>query len=75
MADMTTGPAGERFDYPERLTEILARYPADSVVTRAMKRAQPDIEAAIKRTRARIAELGDSWTDAVAQGVVDPGQH
>jgi hypothetical protein len=25
-ADMTTGPRGERFDYAERLSEILARY-------------------------------------------------
>ena len=55
MADMTTGPDGERFDYPERLREILARYPADSVVARAMRNAQPAIEAAIARTNERLA--------------------
>lgn len=55
MADMTTGPAGERFDYPERLREILARYPENSVVARAMRRAQPEIESAITRTNERLA--------------------
>lgn len=54
MADMTTGPRGEDLDYPDRLDEILRRYSPDSVVARAMKRARPEIEAAISRTRARL---------------------
>jgi hypothetical protein len=54
-ADMTTGPRGERVDYPTRLAEILERYDADSPVARAMRRARPMIEAAISRTEARLA--------------------
>jgi hypothetical protein len=52
---MTTGPGGERFDYAERLSEILARYDQDSIVGRAMVHAQPSIQAAIERTNARLA--------------------
>lgn len=54
MADMTTGPRGEDLDYPDRLDEILQRYSADSVVSRAMTRARPEIDAAIERTRHRL---------------------
>lgn len=57
MADMTTGPRGEAFDYTERLAEILRRYDAESIVGRAMTRAQPDIRAAIERTTARLASV------------------
>lgn len=53
-ADMTTGPGGERVEYPERLTEILRRYGTDSVVGRAMLQARPIIEAAIHRTNERL---------------------
>lgn len=55
MADMTTGPDGEPVDYPARLAEILDRYEPDSVVARAMRRAEPEIEAAIGRVRERMA--------------------
>ena len=41
MADMTTGPRGQAFDYDERLAEILDRYDADSIVGRAMTRPAP----------------------------------
>ena len=54
MADMTTGPRGESIDYPRRLTEILDRYDAASIVGRAMGRARPTIEAAIERTQRRL---------------------
>lgn len=57
MADMTTGPAGELVDYPDRLAEILSRYAPDSIVTRAMSNARPTIEGAISRTEQRIAAL------------------
>jgi hypothetical protein len=40
-ADLTTGPQGQRFEYDQRLDEILNRYPANSVVHRAMSRARP----------------------------------
>ncbi len=54
MADMTTGPRGERVDYPTRLAEIRERYQPGSVVVRAMSRARPVIEAAIDRTESRL---------------------
>ncbi|MHA6631617.1 HD domain-containing protein [Pseudonocardia sichuanensis] len=54
MADMTTGPTGLRLDYSDRLTEILQRYEPDSVVARAMRRAEPAIRGAIDRTRQRM---------------------
>jgi hypothetical protein len=55
MADMTTGPRGERLDYEDRLAEILSRYEPGSPVARAMTRARPAIEAAITRARERLA--------------------
>jgi hypothetical protein len=54
MADMTTGPRGEALAYDERLSEILTRYSRNSVVGRAMLRAEPAIRAAIERTRRRM---------------------
>jgi predicted hydrolase (HD superfamily) len=57
MADMTTGPAGQRLEYPDRLAEILQRYEPDSVVYRAMRDAEPAIRAAISRTEQRLAAV------------------
>jgi putative nucleotidyltransferase with HDIG domain len=54
MADMTTGPRGESFEYSDRLNEITARYNADSIVGRAMTAAQPLIRGAIDRTKDRV---------------------
>lgn len=51
---MTTGPAGQRYTYPQRLTEILRRYPPGSEVADAMTAAQPAINAAIARVTARL---------------------
>jgi HD superfamily phosphodiesterase len=56
MADMTTGPRGEELAYGERLSEILTRYERDSIAGRAMARAEPEIRAAIARTRQRMAD-------------------
>ncbi|MBN9792521.1 phosphohydrolase [Pseudonocardia sp. TMWB2A] len=53
-ADMTTGPAGQRMGYPERLEEILERYEPDSVVARAMTAARTSIEIAIDQTMIRL---------------------
>lgn len=55
MADMTTGPAGQRVGYPERLDEILERYEPNSVVARAMVAARVSIEHAIEQTQQRLA--------------------
>lgn len=56
MADMTTGPRGESLDYSDRLSEILSRYDADSVVGRAMRRAEPSVRGAIARTQERMQD-------------------
>jgi putative nucleotidyltransferase with HDIG domain len=57
MADMTTGPRGERVNYPERLSEILERYESNSIVYRAMRDAEPEIQQAISRTEQRLAAV------------------
>lgn len=54
-ADMTTGPNGESVDYETRFDEILRRYDVDSAVARAMTRARPTIQSAIRRTEHRLA--------------------
>jgi hypothetical protein len=54
FADMTTGPAGQPMTLDQRVDEILRRYPPDDPVHRAIVRAQPQLEAAIERTRRRL---------------------
>ncbi|NYH78185.1 hypothetical protein FHR84_001507 [Actinopolyspora biskrensis] len=39
-ADLTTGPAGERFGYDERMDEILSRYAPEDPVHRTWTRAR-----------------------------------
>src|SRR5680860_134963 len=39
LIDMSTGPTGRRVSIPERLTEILQRYPSDHPVHRAVTRS------------------------------------
>jgi HD domain len=65
MADMTTGRAGEELTYDERLAEILTRYQRESVVGRAMLRAEPAISAAIERTRRRMHNVDTIWADMI----------
>jgi hypothetical protein len=62
-ADLTTGPRGEALTYDERLAEILTRYHRDSVVGRAMRRAEPAVRAAIERTRRHLPN-----TPAISDG-------
>jgi HD domain-containing protein len=54
FADMTTGPAGEIMTLQERVGEILRRYPHDDPVHRAIRRAQPPLQAAVDRTLRRL---------------------
>jgi hypothetical protein len=58
-ADMTTGPAGQRVDLQQRITEILNRYPPDDPVHRANRRSHPVLQAAIERTLARLGAVAD----------------
>ncbi|SDJ77710.1 HD domain-containing protein [Streptomyces indicus] len=54
-ADMTTGPAGQRFDFDARMDEILDRYEPGSVVHTAISKARPYLKDAVSRTLSRIA--------------------
>lgn len=57
-ADLTTSPDGTAVTFADRLGEILVRYPSDTVVHRAMVNATPTLEAAVDRTRKRLADVG-----------------
>ncbi|MFF8022736.1 HD domain-containing protein [Streptomyces sp. NPDC007896] len=58
-ADMTTGPAGQSFDFNRRIDEILVRYEPGSEVHTAISKAKPYLGAAVARTRARLANRSD----------------
>jgi hypothetical protein len=47
-ADMTSSPDGNRCSVDQRLAEILARYPPDSVVHRATVASAEDLRAAVR---------------------------
>ncbi|MGW2858325.1 HD domain-containing protein [Streptomyces sp. NPDC001205] len=53
--DMTTTPFGEPTTAAERVAEIVGRYGADSVVGRFIRRASPEIFAAVGRVEAALA--------------------
>ncbi|MBP5938787.1 HD domain-containing protein [Streptomyces acidiscabies] len=53
--DMTTTPDGERTTATERIAEIRSRYGNDSVVGRFIRRAAPEILAAVGRIEAALA--------------------
>ncbi|WP_431681207.1 HD domain-containing protein [Kitasatospora sp. KL5] len=53
--DMTTTPDGEPTSAGERVAEIVSRYGAESVVGRFIRRAAPEIFAAVERVEAALA--------------------
>ncbi|WSY72338.1 HD domain-containing protein [Streptomyces sp. NBC_00885] len=53
--DMTTTPDGERTAAGARVAEIVGRYGAESVVGRFIRRASPEILAAVERVEAALA--------------------
>ncbi|MDF9817217.1 hypothetical protein M2266_006530 [Streptomyces sp. SPB162] len=53
-ADMTTGPAGESFDFDTRIDEILDRYAPGTEVHNAISKARPYLAAATERVRTRL---------------------
>lgn len=55
-ADLTTGPAGERFSFDERMDEIMERYPPDTPVHMFWLVAREVEAGAVERTYARLAE-------------------
>ncbi|MGW0793127.1 HD domain-containing protein [Streptomyces sp. NPDC002692] len=58
-ADMTTGPAGQSFDFDRRIDEILVRYEVGSVVHTAISKARPYLSGAIQRTQDRLRQVAD----------------
>jgi HD domain len=64
--DMTTGPDGRRMPIGQRLADIRARYGPAHLVTRALARSAPELEAATRRV---ACQLSARTRDAVpAQG-------
>ncbi|NUK32192.1 HD domain-containing protein [Streptomyces lunaelactis] len=53
--DMMTTPDGERTTAGARVAEIVGRYGAESVVGRFIRRASPEIFAAVERVNAALA--------------------
>ena len=53
--DMTTTPGGGRTTAQERVTEIVGRYGADSVVGRFIRRAAQEIFSSVERIEAALA--------------------
>ncbi|MGW1137906.1 HD domain-containing protein [Streptomyces zhihengii] len=54
FADMTTGPAGQRFGFDQRMDEILVRYEPGSEVHNAITKARPYLGGAVERTLTRL---------------------
>lgn len=55
-ADLTTGPAGQRLTYDERMDEILSRYSPEDPVHRTWVKARPVMAEAVQRTEKRLAD-------------------
>jgi HD domain len=53
--DMTTGPDGQGIPIGQRLAEIRARYGPADLVTRALARSAPQLEAATSRVARKMA--------------------
>jgi hypothetical protein len=54
-ADMVTGPRGQPLSVDQRLAEIFERYPEGSIVHTAISRAADELQAAVLRTKIRLA--------------------
>jgi hypothetical protein len=52
--DMTTTPTGHVVSVQDRLTEIVERYGPGNVITRFIRRAEPDLVSSVKRTQRRL---------------------
>jgi hypothetical protein len=52
--DMTTTPTGEVVAVQDRLSEIVKRYGPDDVVTRFIRRAEPELVSSVARTGQRL---------------------
>jgi putative nucleotidyltransferase with HDIG domain len=59
-ADLTTGPQGQPMTFPQRLEEILRRYPDSSPVHTAMRHARVTLAAQVERTSDRLTSATGS---------------
>jgi hypothetical protein len=57
-ADMTTTPDGGKTTLAERAAEIQSRYGPDDIVSRFIRRAWDDLNAAVERTERRLETAG-----------------
>jgi hypothetical protein len=53
--DLTTGPDGQRMTIEQRLADIRARYGPADLVTRALARSAPQLEAATSRVARKLS--------------------
>jgi HD superfamily phosphodiesterase len=53
--DMTTTPTGQVVTVHDRLSEIVERYGPGSIVTRFIRKAEPDLVSSVTRTERRLA--------------------
>jgi HD domain len=53
--DLTTGPDGQRMTIEERLADIRARYGTMDLVSRALARSVPELEAATSRVARKLS--------------------
>ncbi|GAA4117779.1 HD domain-containing protein [Knoellia locipacati] len=60
LCDLTSSPSGNEVDVPRRIEEILARYPEEDPVHRAVTRSTPELIAACRRAIARLG-LAQGW--------------
>jgi hypothetical protein len=60
--DMVTDPDGERLRFQDRVAEIQHRYGPDNLVSRFIRSAQPELAAAVERTRERMRAAGIEQT-------------
>jgi HD domain len=67
--DMTTGPDGQRMPIEQRLADIRARYRPTDLVTRAITRSAPQLEAATRRVTRKLAAHTVPRPVMVAAGV------
>ena len=71
LCDLTVSPTGQDISIPDRLAEIVSRYPAGHPVHRSVTRSQDDLVLACRRAMGRLG-LAEGWGLTAVQGVPDP---
>jgi hypothetical protein len=62
MLDFTTGPTGDRVRAPDRIAEILRRYPPEHPVHRSVTAARGDLIASVTRSTRRLGLPDEGFT-------------